>query len=371
MSSVMRARVALVAGLIGLWPISGAAGQDIRQLTRDLDAAVARRDGAAKEYADFQAAHSLLSQLPDTVRFAHGAIVMPTSRELLPTARTAAIMVDSFLEERLGGRTSLIPPTVYTLTVDTTSKRRPFVLTAVINGREGQQRAVPADLPSLVNSLKDDAQERVMRARPTIAGWLLIPVPTDTTVDDIWRAARLDLAASPTTIAHRCYDGDLAACKAVLGLTREIDPAVAWYDSAGRRGLVEMTAGSGALDQMATSRCLTGSDRDCVSLLQTSPRLQQWLTPPASANARAALVQLAFTNGGSGSLATLASGSDSPIEALSAASKLPIDSLVAQWQRHVRYSAIRSDAFTPQIALMSIGWILAMGLLATRSSRWR
>ena len=141
--------------------------------------------------------------------------------------------------------------------------------------------------------------------------------------------------------------------------------------TSGRRAIVESMSGSGTLDAATARRCLAGSDADCALSMRSNASLDHWSMAPASIPARRALVEQALVDGGPGSLGAFIAAGDTITVALGAAAKQPLDSVVAQWQRHVRFGAIRSDAFTPGIALLSIGWILAMAVMATRSSRWR
>jgi hypothetical protein len=363
-----RLRTAATAALV-VGALSAARGQSLQELTRNLDAAVAMRDDAAKAVAAYQLAQAKTRIHNDTVTLAGQTVRIPTDSEIQPLIQRAAAGADSFLRRQLGDRLSIVPAATFIVRVDTMSpKRQWLIVSRFAAGREGNRQLILREAPAMTRALESLVDQLLIERRPRISEWLNAPLPIDTTSDDAWRVIRLQLAASPTTIARRCYNGSVAACKAFLGLTVEADPATAWYDSTTRRDIVRSRRS--ALDGAASTRCIEGNDADCVGLMRTSAALAPMLGAPALSNARVALVAQALGDGGSGSLASFLDR-DSLTVALAAASKLPLDSVVAHWQRHVHDAGIRSDAFTPGIAVLSLGWIVMLGGLATRSSRWR
>ncbi len=184
-------------------------------------------------------------------------------------------------------------------------------------------------------------------------------------------STRLQLVTSRSSVGHRCYAGDIDACKVTLGLTLEPDPVTAWYDATARRGIVHDAQHSAVLDRAASARCLGGSDAACIGLIRTSNYLVNVTASPAAPSVHATLVQQAYATGGTGVLQRLLANGTSPAERLSAAAKVPVDTLVAHWLRNVRTRGIATATFTPRIALIAVGWILAIGALALVSPRWR
>ena len=116
---------------------------------------------------------------------------------------------------------------------------------------------------------------------------------------------------------------------------------------------------------------MAGHDEDCITLMRTSSALTSVANPPGSQRARTTLVQQAFEMGGAGALGRLMTSNDSTANALSAIANAPIDSVVAQWQRRAHDGGIESEAATPVIILVAIGWTVTLGALSLRSPRWR
>ena len=199
-----------------------------------------------------------------------------------------------------------------------------------------------------------------------------VVLPVDTSTNDDWRSVRLELVSSRAKVARRCYAGDLAACKVTLGLAEEADPVTTWYDAEDRRAAVAVGNRFEGLDRALSTSCLAGRDGDCITLLRTSLALQSWSSPPGSARARMTFARQALEMGGQGSLDRIAATSpDSTTAAFGALANAPLDSVVAQWQRHAHDGGIESEIATPVIVLASLGWVLAIGAVSLRSPRWR
>jgi hypothetical protein len=370
MSSALRL---FALGIVIAAAATRADAQDLQTLARKADAAAALRDSAVNRsvvvHSEATAARNAI--YTDTVFLAGRSVEVLASRDIAALVRAGADSAELFLRDRLGDRMSSVPMSVYTARTDTIGRAAWQVrLSRLRSGREGQAHYLNRDAGEIARAIEANVQQSLIDLREPIALWLMTPIPLDTTADEAWRSVRLHLATSPTTIAPRCYRGDIVACKAFLGLTVEADPALAWYDSAARRSIVQSTAKTGALDAAASARCVAGNDIDCGALMRSSVALTQWVDAPAYPLDRAALLDVAFRAGGQGSLGELLAHDTLPV-GLAAASKIPVDSVVARWQRHVHDAAVRSEAFTPGIALLSVGWILALGGLSTRSSRWR
>lgn len=371
-----RMRRRWLAGLVlgtATLPSARVAAQDTRELERRVDAAVSQRDDAVAALAAYRQRQVAPRGHPDTVVILDGAFRVITNHEFLSIAREAGALADSFVRRRAGAQTALLRGTVVAVWTDPVRRaEQGLVVSSRVDGRDTDVRYVNANVISVTRMLEEHAQWLLgTRGKPRLELWLAGRLPIDSATSSDWRALRLELVSSGTTVARRCYAGDLSACKATLGLIDEADPATAWYDSASRRALVEGARKSTRFDSRGASACVAGSDAECLTVLRTSWASGSWASPPGSGRARMALVQQSFAMGGPGALARLAASADTPADAVSEIAGAPIDSVVAHWQRLAHNGGIESEMATPVVALAAIGWILVMGALSLRSSRWR
>jgi hypothetical protein len=362
---------------------TAAAAQDVRELTRRLDVAVSLRDKASKDLADYRSAVAAARVYPDTLRLLDGSVLVVTTHDVSPDVRAAVALADAFLRRRLGPAASRLRGTVLSVRADTATKTDRYVIIGrrwVGNSR--QTRTGRYSSESFWNSARVDPMEisRQMEGQlqatflwqgPTaVAKWLTNFLPVDTTTDLEWASVRLELVSSVALIDRACYSGNVDACKAALGLTNEPAPLTSWYDAAGRRTLVHgIMPEYRMVDRVARDRCIAGSDAECLAVLRADG--VRGSEPPASSHARATLMALAIAVGGSNSLDRLVSASGSMADVLAVTAAVPIDSVVATWQQRVRGRKVKSASFSPTIGLVAIGWVLLMGGLALRSTRWR
>lgn len=356
-----------------LVPLASAVAQSTAELTRRVDAAVLLRNEATAELEAYRRSHAVSRTFPDTVAMLDGAVRVLTSHELLPLVRAGAERADAFIRQRAGTRASLLAGTVFAAWTDSAQRAaNGIIVSPRVDGHEIGERNSIAEARWVARVFEEYAQASLgTKDKPRFEAWLSGGLPVDTATNADWRSVRLELVSSRAAVAHRCYAGDLSACKATLGLTEEADPAVAWYDSATRRALVVAASKAGRLDQSLAPRCIAGRDVDCITLMRTSAALSEWSSPQASKRARTTLVQLVIAMGGRGALGRLAATGDSVPGAISALANVPVDSVVAQWQRHAHDGGIASEAATPLIALVACGWMLVIGGLSLRSQRWR
>lgn len=371
--SEYRMRVSVACALMAaICPMKPARAQTAQELSHQLAAALQQRDLALRVLDSARRARAKSRTYPDTATLLGGIIIVPTMPQVTPVVRAAAAVADSVTRQRVGTHISAIPRMVFAIWPDTFPSQQGLVFVSnVTNGMEDHAQPIAADVATLSAMFEDNALRSLMIKRPGIWQWLGGGPSPDTVTVATWRTLRLELTSSPANVAHRCYAGDVSSCKVALGLIAEPDPVIAWYDSAARHEIVKQRASWGQLDEAPVRRCLAGRDVDCIALMRGSAALSAWSLPPASSRSRAALVALGLQAGGDGSLGAFLTGPYSVPEALASAAKVPADSLVAHWQRQVHDAGIASDAFTGSIAALSIGWILVMGGLASRSSRWR
>jgi hypothetical protein len=368
MSEGTRGLLALVA-FMTVGTAAAAAAQDVRELTRRLDVAVSLRDKASKDLAAYRSAVAAARVYPDTLRLLDGSVLVVTAHDVSPDVRAAVALADSFLRRRLGPTASRLRGTVLSVRVDTAIKTDRFV-TIGRRGAGGESFRNWARVDPLEISREVERQLTFLWQSPTaVARWLRTSVPIDTTTDLEWASVRFELVSSPALIDRACYSGSVDACKAALGLTNEPAPLTTWYDAAGRRTLVHGIGRYGRVDGVAWERCIAGSDAACLAVLRADG--VSGSEPPASSQARATLMARAIAIGGSNSLDRLVSTSGSVADVLGATAGVPIDSVVATWQQRVRGRKVESASFSPTIGLIAIGWVLLMGGLALRSTRWR
>ena len=361
----------LLLGAVGS-PMRGGA-QDLHELERRVDVTVAAWKQSVTVLEGFRHRATPTRVFPDTVAILDGAVRLVTDSEFLPIVRDAGAQVDPFIRGRAGAAIAGLRGTVYAVWSDSIRHAdNGLILSPRVNDREVSVRYAIANAGSLAQMLEMDMQFRVGTPdKPAFSAWLANPLPLTPTPNTEWRALRLELVSSPASVAHRCFAGDLVACKVTLGFIAEADPATAWYDSTTRRALVNAAFSLGNLERRKAASCLAGRDSACVALLRTSSALEQWLAPPGTGRIRMALVAQAFSMGAPGALARLAATNDLSVEAIGAIAGAPVDSVISQWQRHVRDGGVESEVLTPVVALTALGWILAMGALSLRSPRWR
>jgi hypothetical protein len=207
-------------------------------------------------------------------------------------------------------------------------------------------------------------------ASMSFVGWMGGNVSVDSLNSEDWRLIRFGLISSPAAVSRRCYSGDLAACAVTLGFTPVDDPIYEWYDANDRRRLVTRAERTALrVDGLGTRRCQEGDDVACASVLRGFP--PGMLPDPATAQSRATLARLALSVGGSGAVERMLEGDRPPLERLSRAARIPVDSLLRIWQRSARDVRGASRDLPTEIVFGALFWSLALGALSLRSSRWR
>ncbi len=176
----------------------------------------------------------------------------------------------------------------------------------------------------------------------------------------------VELVTAPSVAVRRCYAGTADACAAALGLG-EGDPAVLGYDAAERRALVAHSTDFLGRLRPAVDACTLGSDSACLDVLHA-----RGFEPPLSTDARQSLVRLTLVSGGRRALGRLAHGvSRSLSQRFALAAGMPVDSLILAWRRAIIEARPKPVTIAPARAWTALGWIVLMGLVAFRSSRWR
>lgn len=210
------------------------------------------------------------------------------------------------------------------------------------------------------------ARERLpAEARSWLAGTSII-IDAD---EAAWERTHRNLATSPSPLAGTCREGVLDACwEILLAVPGGDDPWTEWYGPEERRFFAGTLRGPATGDPDLRRACRNGSDDACLRLLRERGRAPE----PLGAEARGALLALALEVGGPGALGRFSErDSASARSRLIAASRLPGDSLVALWR--TRALAVRPDPVAPSGPVRAgvLFWVLLLGYLSTRSTRWR
>lgn len=369
MRSVVRWCVA--AAVIGVaFPRGSALAQDRAELERRVDEAVARRNVAAADLARFRTVVARHNVYPDTVLLLGGTSRILSEHDHLPMVRDAALQVDSLVSQWTRAHRADLAGPLAAVWSDSARRAEGGVNVALFDhGREVTDHPAIADSRSIARAIEAHVVWLVgTNGKPVFDKWFTGGLPLDTATNTDWRSIRLELVSSGIIIGRRCYTGDLGACRAVLGLASDRDPITAWYDSSDRRAAVRAISEQFPRDVAHAKLCLSGHDADCIAVMRSR---DVFLIPPGSALARTALLQQAIALGGVGLLDRLAASRDSAPDVVSAVANAPLDSVVARWQRHAHDGGIESESATPVVAMTALGWVLVMGAISLRSSRWR
>lgn len=179
-----------------------------------------------------------------------------------------------------------------------------------------------------------------------------------------WERVADALATSEATVARRCDLGELSQCITALELDAgsSADRLHAWYSPGDMAAL-----SSGASSRDSATRALF---RRCATTRTTAvceAAMQHINVPtPVPTPTRAALVAFAVERGGDGAFDRLLAAKAPAAEALAQVSGIPIEQLVAEWQRRA------AEAHTPRSlpSLLStagaLAWMLLFGAVAVR-----
>lgn len=237
-------------------------------------------------------------------------------------------------------------------------------------GNELRSWRGPKTVPGVASAFKDHILRVLfLDGDRAFALWMGNRFPKDSLTTADWMGYRLSLVSSPTAVSRKCYAGDIGACAVVLDLTPVEDPVIDWYDPETRRNAVRAIRNTAEQqNNLQFLRCRAGSDSACVSVLRRLPPGQ--LAMPLQAGNRIGFVTMALMMGGEGAAQRLLEGG-TPAQRITAAARVSMDSLLRTWQQNVQSARAPSRDLSPGIALLSVAWILGLGALSTRSSRWR
>ena len=199
--------------------------------------------------------------------------------------------------------------------------------------------------------------------------WLAVGTLTLRSAADFVRAYE-SLATSPFEASSECLLGELGGCRLALGLTETSQPLLTWYSEADRRTLVENLGRPSErfFPNRATmyDRCVEGDGESCSTFMK-----DRSIQPPLPPKVRVTLVQHALAVGGDGAYGRLYRAGGTMEERLTAAARVPGDSLIASWRAVLVDSAGHPTAVSWPLGLAAVFWAMAFSAMALRSTRWR
>lgn len=368
----MSRRMLLIAALLPGGPRSvmaqGASplGAEVRRLERVVDS-LQRRFGevssvaaATPEVARATSRHEELEVVTA------GRLRIRTNRSPLPVARGAAMAWER-LSDYFGDALARTP-----------------IATLVIQGLDPDSSAgewddvaeltVPWDLPA------DQLSSRIaeLRAPPTDDPALVTwsggaPRPSFPSRTVLERA-HLDLLLSPYSLGRDCAVGAVDACLPALQLLPDPAPATLMYPTARDRRLVAEVIGRGGHGpalQPLLDRCLVAGEAEgCTAVVEAiSPSARPAIT---DVQTRRLLLEFSLHTGGPRAYGRLLAARGDPIgERLAAAAGLPLDTLLLRWRAELADAGRGSDPWSFEILGGGVVWVVALALVAMRSSRWR
>lgn len=215
-------------------------------------------------------------------------------------------------------------------------------------------------------SLRDAALKVLLRATdPHFAKWLFAQLPLDTVPSLEWSRTRVALLSS-FAVGRRCYAGSIRDCRLALDITESVDPVVETLDASDRRKLVQDLREENMWGRRGGEDCVRGSDSACIAFLRVNH-----IRAPISSSHRIDVVRLAMALGGPRSMERLLMTNGSVDDRIAAAAHMPTDAVLRRWVSRARDARKASDDMSLGIAASSLGWVLILGAMALRSSRWR
>jgi hypothetical protein len=352
-------------------------GQDIAQMQRRVDSTFRAAVIAQKAVLDYRAAHPPLLNFSDSIIAHGGRIKVYFDSRLAEQARAGFSEADKYLSE-LGQALERAEPTVFSITSD--SQFNQYGRRQAMNLQQHfaaypnnpSKTSVDGDPESIAYAMVRSVSAAISaKSASGISQWTNGAIPIAPGLDEKveWATLRLGLVSSPSHLGRSCYLGDVRACRVFLGLDTVADPVHELYDTLGRQRRVSHVVGGARLySRVATERCLGGNDDACVSVLQGLGGDIAVLSNPYM---RTSVVAHALRLGGERAAERLLTTPGGPREALAAAAKMPLDSLIADWQRHLGEGSTSGNNVPFTMALSAIGWVALCVFLALRGSRWR
>ncbi|HEX7939917.1 MAG TPA: hypothetical protein VF483_13095 [Gemmatimonadaceae bacterium] len=370
----MRSRIigmalaSFLAGASGLAAQRAPSSEEFREQERLVDTLVARWRSAAQALRAYDDSVDRISATRDTVRV--GSLRILVEPSLRERAEAAATFASPRIDSLAGAAAKLLETRVLVLHYLKDHGQDTIVLAARSPNQNQEFLQIWGTFTdsTLGQAVYHNAQQLLsLSVDQQLKNWLIAELIPDTLPTTAWLGARLAVLSSPASIARRCYDGDLEACKVSLKLVSNGDPVMTWFDAASRRRFVtSLRVVSGPNRELAEA-CVGGSDTACINYMR---RLEH-LSDPIPPHVRTTLAAMAMQMGGRAGYERMLLATGTPLDRLAVAAGVPADSVLRAWVAKVRDSRLPSQDMTPGIAAASMGWILLCGLLSLRSTRWR
>jgi hypothetical protein len=343
---------------------------EVRAQERIVDTLVARWRRATHEWRAFDDSVNRLRAVKDTLRIGSlRLLVEPAVRGRAEAAgRVAAARIDSLA----GTGAKRLEKHWLVVHLVNDSAHDTIVVAARSQRGSGEYLTVygvAADSTLATWIYQDAVRLLGLGIDSSLYNWLRELTP-DTLSTDAWLATRLDMVSSDAQITHRCYNGDLAACKVALRLVEVPDPVMTWYDAVGRRQVVKRVAATwfyGRDNREESENCIAGADAACISVMKK----YQELMDPFPPLRRRSLAAVAMQIGGRSGYERMLNATGTPAERIATVADAPLDSVLHVWLAKVHDTRRPSRDMTPGIAASAFAWMLVCGLLALRSTRWR
>ena len=387
----------IVAGILA----SPLRGQDVAQMQRRVDSTFRASILAQQAVFDYRRAHPVRFDFNDSAVVAGGRVTVYFDASVAKQVRAGVAIAEPHLVEVIGAL-SRITPFVFSVVPDSqyNPSTRSYSQGAGLSVRQHfgsepkpARTSVAGDPESIAYVfLRSVANGLTAKSPSHIGQWMsgTVPLAPDLDTKTDWASVRLTMVSSPSNLGRSCFEGSIPACRVFLGLdstlenasqgaqlaeySRESSRAIdsiaifTYFDALGRRRRVLYDIDRARISsKVATDRCLGGNDEACIAVLY---RMGGGVSVLSSPFIRGSVVTQAIRLGGPGSVQRLLTTEGTYAQALSATARLPVDSLIANWQSHLgERSATGNVPFT--IAISSIIWIGICVFLALRSSRWR
>jgi hypothetical protein len=353
-------------------------GQDLHQMSVNLDSVVRASAMAQQAILSYRKANPATLGFRDSVMIASGKVKVYFNPEHAEPARAGAAEADRQLAS-LGAALNRVGNIVFSITPDSAFNNydnryeRPHALNVrrhlASDPSKPNRTSTDGDARSIASVIvRAVATEASFTAASAINQWVAAaPLAPELEPKPDWGALRLQIVSSPSHFGRDCFLGDVHACRLYLELDTLPDPPSTLLDAAGRQRMVKRESISAArASSVATERCLAGNDDACLTVLRMI-RLSAMSTPFV----RASLVSHALTLGGERAAERLIATPGAARDAIAATANQPLDSVIADWQRHLNERSGTASNLPLSIAISSLIWIGLCVFLSLRSSRWR
>jgi hypothetical protein len=365
----------IVAGLAA----SRVEGQELEQMARRIDSLQRQAIAAQAAVIAYRKSAPVNLGYRDSSIIAGGKVKVFFNPELAELARAASAEADAQLAH-LGSAMNRVGSFVFSIATDSalnyydTRYGRTQELSVRYHSKADPRRPNrtstdddPKSVAAVIVGTVSNAAG--MNSASVINRWASggLPLAPGSNHKPDWGALRLEIVSSASHFGRDCFAGEIRACRLFLELDTVADPASMVFDAAGRKRMVMNESDNARrASRVATERCLGGNDDACLTVLRMIH-----ISALSSPFVRASVVSHALTMGGPQAAERLVITPGSTRDAIAAAAGQPIDSVIADWQRHLNERSGTASNLPLSIAISSLVWIALCVFLSLRSSRWR